>query len=87
VVRTKKLVAVVGVAVAATALAACGSKNSAPAGSSTSGNYILGTTDSSVTSLDPAGAYDLPSWTIQYNIYQQLVSYQPGSTKPTPYAA
>ena len=87
VVRTKKLVAIVGVAVAATALAACGTKNSAPSGSNASGNYILGTTDSSVTSLDPAGAYDLPSWTIQYNIYQQLVSYKPGSTTPTPYAA
>lgn len=85
--RTKKVAAIVGVAAVATALAACGTKNSAPAGSSTTGNYILGTTDSSVTSLDPAGAYDLPSWTIQYNIYQQLVSYAPGSTKPTPYAA
>jgi peptide/nickel transport system substrate-binding protein len=85
--RTKKFAAIVGVAAVAAALAGCGSKNSAPAGSSSTGNYILGTTDSSVTSLDPAGAYDLPSWTIQYNIYQQLVSYAPGSTKPTPYAA
>lgn len=85
--RTKRFAAIVGVAAVAVALAACGSKNSASGGSSATGNYILGTTDSSVTSIDPAGAYDLPSWTLQYNIYQQLVTYQPGSTKPTPYAA
>ena len=84
--RTKKLVAVAGAAAVVAALGACGTKNT-PAAGSASGNYILGTTDSSVTSLDPAGAYDLPSWTIQYNIYQQLVTYQPNSTKPTPYAA
>jgi peptide/nickel transport system substrate-binding protein len=84
--RTKKFVAVAGAAAVVAALSACGSKNT-PAAGDASGNYILGTTDSSVTSLDPAGAYDLPSWTIQYNIYQQLVSYQPGSTTPTPYAA
>jgi len=84
--RTHKLAAVVGAAAVVVALGACGSKNT-PAAGNAAGNYILGTTDSSVTSLDPAGAYDLPSWTIQYNIYQQLVSYQPGSTKPTPYAA
>ncbi len=84
--RTKKFVAVVGAAAVVAALGACGSKNT-PAAGNASGNYILGTTDSGVTSLDPAGAYDLPSWTIQYNIYQQLVSYKPGSTKPTPYAA
>jgi peptide/nickel transport system substrate-binding protein len=85
--RTRQVAAIAGVAAVATVLAACGSKNSAPSGSNTAGNYILGTTDSSVTSIDPAGAYDLPSWTLQYNIYQQLVTYQPGSTKPTPYAA
>jgi peptide/nickel transport system substrate-binding protein len=84
--RTKKLIAVVGTAAVVVALSACGGKNT-PAAGNASGNYILGTTDSSVTSLDPAGAYDLPSWTIQYNIYQQLVTYQPNSTKPTPYAA
>jgi peptide/nickel transport system substrate-binding protein len=85
--RTKKFAAIIGVAAVAAAITGCGSKNSAPTGSNTAGNYILGTTDSSVTSIDPAGAYDLPSWTLQYNIYQQLVTYAPGSTKPTPYAA
>lgn len=84
--RTQKFVAVVGAAAVVAALGACGSKNT-PAAGDTSGDYTLGTTDSSITSLDPAGAYDLPSWTLQYNIYQQLVTYRPNSTKPTPYAA
>ena len=69
--RTKKVAAVVGAAAIVAALGACGSKNT-PAAGNASSNYILGTTDSQVTSLDPAGAYDLPSWTLQYNIYQQL---------------
>lgn len=84
--RTNKLVAVASVAVLVAAVGACGTTRK-PAAGNAGGNYILGTTDSQVTSLDPAGAYDLPSWTIQYNIYQQLVTYPPGSTKPTPYAA
>ena len=39
----------------------------------------LGTTDR-IVSLDPAGSYDLPSWTIIYNVYQTLLKYVPGST-------
>jgi peptide/nickel transport system substrate-binding protein len=39
----------------------------------------LGTTDR-ITSLDPAGSYDLPSWTIIYNVYQTLLKYIPGTT-------
>lgn len=39
----------------------------------------LGTTDR-IVSLDPAGSYDLPSWTIIYNVYQTLLKYVPGTT-------
>ena len=39
----------------------------------------LGTTDR-IVSLDPAGSYDLPSWTIIYNVYQTLLKYIPGTT-------
>ncbi|HXZ82570.1 MAG TPA: ABC transporter substrate-binding protein [Acidimicrobiales bacterium] len=39
----------------------------------------LGTTDR-ITSLDPAGSYDLPSWTIIYNVYQTLLKYIPSTT-------
>jgi peptide/nickel transport system substrate-binding protein len=80
-----KLVAVLGAGVLAAALAACGSSNS----SGGSGNgavkgvgspWILGTTDS-VTALDPAGSYDLGSSTLEYNLYQTLVTVPPNSTK------
>ena len=32
---------------------------------------VMGTTDR-IVSADPAGSYDLPSWTIIYNVYQTL---------------
>jgi len=35
---------------------------------------ILGTTDR-IVSADPAGSYDLPSWTIIWNVYQNLLKY------------
>ena len=44
---------------------------------------ILGTTDR-IVSLDPAGAYDLPSWTVMYNVYQTLLKYVPGTTTIVP---
>lgn len=42
---------------------------------------IIGTTDT-VTSLDPAGAYDEGSWTLMYNMYQTLVTIPAGGNKP-----
>ena len=47
---------------------------------------VMGTTDR-IVSADPAGSYDLPSWTIIWNVYQTLVKYPPGSTKIVPDAA
>jgi peptide/nickel transport system substrate-binding protein len=81
----QKLVAVVGAGVLAAALAACGSSNSSTdtGGTTPSGTgapWILGTTDT-VTALDPAGSYDLGSSTLEYNIYQTLVTVPPNSTK------
>ncbi|MFJ8130537.1 ABC transporter substrate-binding protein [Streptomyces hydrogenans] len=46
----------------------------------------VGTTDS-VSSLDPAGAYDAGSWAIYSNVYQSLLTFKPGFTTPTPDAA
>ncbi len=73
-------------------LAACGSDNTSQSaggggdggdGSSASGTpWILGTTDTP-TSLDPAGAYDLPSWTLQNNLYETLVTIPAGENEPT----
>jgi peptide/nickel transport system substrate-binding protein len=47
---------------------------------------VMGTTDR-ITSADPAGSYDLPSWTIIYNVYQTLLKYPPSSTAIVPDAA
>lgn len=81
------------------ALAACssssGSSSSPSAGgasaqqgsSSLKGKpVIIGTTDT-VTSLDPAGAYDEGSWTLMYNMYQTLVTIPAGGNKPVGDAA
>jgi peptide/nickel transport system substrate-binding protein len=76
-----KLVAVVGSGALAVALAACGSSNSSGGNSGATGSpWILGTTDS-VTALDPAGSYDLGSSTLEYNLYQTLVTVPPNSTQ------
>lgn len=46
---------------------------------------VMGTTDR-IVSADPAGSYDLPSWTIIWNVYQTLLRYPPGSTNIVPNA-
>jgi peptide/nickel transport system substrate-binding protein len=78
-----KLVAVLGAGALAVALSACGSSSSSgnkEASGGTGSPWILGTTDS-VTALDPAGSYDLGSSTLEYNLYQTLVTVPPNSTK------
>lgn len=94
----RKGVAAAAVSAFALLLAACGS--STPSGSKgaagnskgAAGNskptatVILGTTDK-IVSADPAGAYDLPSWTLIYNIYQTLLQVSPGTTNIVPEAA
>ncbi|RST14869.1 peptide-binding protein [Streptomyces sp. WAC05374] len=46
----------------------------------------VGTTDE-VTSLDPAGAYDAGSWALYSNVFQSLLTFEPGSPVPVPDAA
>lgn len=74
--------------VVAVALAACGSDTDAGDTSAGASDepVVIGTTDV-VSSLDPAGSYDLPSWTIIYNINQRLLEIPPGGNKPAPDAA
>jgi peptide/nickel transport system substrate-binding protein len=86
-----------GLAAVALVAAACGSSSS---GSSSNGSksggggtgtaknstVILGTTDT-IVSADPAGAYDLPSWTLIYNVYQTLLQVPPGTSNIAPEAA
>jgi len=79
-----KLVAVAGAGTLALALAACGgssdSSGEANANAGTGSPWILGTTDT-VTATDPAGSYDLGSSTLEYNLYQTLVTVPPNSTE------
>lgn len=46
----------------------------------------VGTTDA-VTSLDPAGAYDAGSWALFSNVFQSLLTFDPGGVAPVPDAA
>jgi peptide/nickel transport system substrate-binding protein len=47
---------------------------------------VHGTTEQPV-SYDPAGAWDLPSWTVIYNAHQLLLRIPPGGNVPEPEAA
>ncbi|MEU8970926.1 ABC transporter substrate-binding protein [Streptomyces monashensis] len=46
----------------------------------------VGTTDA-VTDLDPAGAYDAGSWALFSNVFQSLLTFDPGGVTPVPDAA
>ncbi|MEV0176720.1 ABC transporter substrate-binding protein [Streptomyces sp. NPDC050803] len=57
-----------------------------PSESEDKGTITVGTTDA-VTSLDPAGAYDAGSWALFSNVFQSLLTFEPGGAKPVPDAA
>ncbi len=71
-----------GVAVIAVAAVAATALASGKAG----GIIVDGTTDS-VTNVDPAGNYDFGSGTLDYQIFQHLLEYQPGKSGPQPVLA
>lgn len=50
------------------------------------GSITVGTTDA-VTALDPAGAYDAGSWDLFSNVFQSLLTFEPGGAAPVPDAA
>ncbi len=80
----RHLGAISGAAVLLLAVAACGSNRDSSAGtgsSTTGGSYTLGTTDT-VTAVDPAGSYDLGSSTLQYSIFQTLLTIPAGGNTP-----
>ncbi|MEP6667362.1 MAG: ABC transporter substrate-binding protein, partial [Nocardioidaceae bacterium] len=86
--NTKKWLAVGGAAVLLLSVAACGSNKDSgggsggPGASKSAGDAIkIGTTDS-VTALDPAGSYDQGSSTLEYNLYQTLLTIPAGENTP-----
>lgn len=64
------------------AVAGCGGDD----GGGEGGTIIRGTIDQPI-SYDPAGAYDLPSFDVIYNVYQNVVTVAPGATEVEPEAA
>jgi peptide/nickel transport system substrate-binding protein len=88
--RRHLLAPVAAIAVVSLAAAGCSSKKNSGSGGNggnSSGNaggsgkqVVLGTTDK-VISLDPAGAYDMGSWTLQWNLYQSLLKIKPGTSQ------
>ncbi|WP_256094889.1 ABC transporter substrate-binding protein [Streptomyces sp. EN27] len=58
-----------------------------PATDTADGKPITIGTSSVLAGLDPAGVYDAGSWAVFTNIYQNLLTFEPGSPAPTPDAA
>src|ERR671931_1454993 len=87
--RRKKAMGFVAIAGALMlAAAACGGGGGGNGGGESARKaLVIGTTDAGVTTIDPAGSYDLPSSTLQYNIFQLLLKIPPGGNKPVPDAA
>jgi peptide/nickel transport system substrate-binding protein len=83
----RRLLALGSAGALAVSLAACGGDDGDGGGDGDAGGadlgapWILGTTDT-VTALDPAGSYDLGSSTLQYNVYQQLLTIPAGGNTP-----
>jgi len=81
--RKKQIFATAAVGALLATLAACGGDDNQGGGAGDGGAseaWILGTTDT-VTALDPAGSYDLGSSTLEYNLYQTLLTVPANSTE------
>lgn len=99
-VKRKQFFALVGAGVLGVSMTACSDTppkggNSQPIGvdyttgaaaGDTSTEWTLGTTDT-ITSVDPAGAYDIGSWNLQYQMFQQLMTVPANGSDPEPDAA
>ncbi|ADB32848.1 extracellular solute-binding protein family 5 [Kribbella flavida DSM 17836] len=87
----RRLAAVAAAGVLAGTLAACGDKSGGPAPQQTGEperklTFTVATTDT-VTSLDPAGPYDLGARTLQANLFQTLLTITADKPTPVPDAA
>jgi peptide/nickel transport system substrate-binding protein len=70
--------------VTAVVVAGCGTGGSD--GEATGDPITMGITDK-VTAVDPAAGYDVGSWIVFNNVFQSLLSFPKGATKPEPEAA
>jgi peptide/nickel transport system substrate-binding protein len=68
----------------AVVVAGCGS--GASTGDSSGESITMGITDK-ISSVDPAAGYDVGSWIVFNNVFQSLLSFPDGATKPVPDAA
>ncbi|MFW6203594.1 MAG: ABC transporter substrate-binding protein [Actinomycetota bacterium] len=86
--RVRRLkIALPAIAAGALVLTACGGDDDGGAeGAATGEPVVIGTTDT-VTNIDPAGEFDLPSNNIVDSLYQKLLTIPPGETEPVPQAA
>ncbi|GAB2616792.1 ABC transporter substrate-binding protein [Streptomyces capparidis] len=84
--RSKRVVAAATVGLMALTVAACGDSDSGSKSGGGGKAVIMGTTEP-VESLDPAKTYDLGSWTVIYNTFQTLLTYEAGATAYTGDAA
>ncbi|SFF29738.1 peptide/nickel transport system substrate-binding protein [Actinacidiphila alni] len=84
--RNKRVVAAAAVAFLAVGASACGGKKDNSSAGGGKGAVIVGTIDS-VSSLDPAGAYDYGSWEVIDSVYQKVMHFPTGGTTPEPDAA
>jgi peptide/nickel transport system substrate-binding protein len=88
-VHKRRLAAVAAAGVLAGSLASCAEAGSPAHGERTAARDLVlkvATTDT-VSSLDPAGAYEVGSRTLQANLYQTLLTMLPGKPTPVPDAA
>ena len=87
--NSRRLVPLLALVTALVLAAGCGSSSgsSNSGGTGGSGNsdatIIMGTTDTAVH-FDPGDAYDLHSWNVIYNVYDELMVIPPGGNQPVP---
>ncbi|MDO9395575.1 MAG: ABC transporter substrate-binding protein, partial [Herbiconiux sp.] len=94
----RKVLPLAGAGILMISLVACGGddagksgnanpeNSNAPSDAGSSQPWILGTTDP-IVSIDPAGAYDIGSWNLQYSLFEQLMVIPAGGDAPAPDAA
>lgn len=81
--RDQWLAAPIGAGLIAALLAGCGTDDSGDGGGE---HVVMGMTDK-VVATDPAAGYDPGSWLLFNNVFQSLLSFPKGGTKPEPEAA